>query len=48
MVFVRALAEAERQELRRLLRRGVGRVGERTRAILLPSRGYTVPQIAVT
>jgi hypothetical protein len=29
MVFLRALAEAERQELRQLLRREVGRVGER-------------------
>ena len=46
MVFVRTLADAERQELRRLARREVGRVSERMRAILLSGRGYTVPQIA--
>ena len=46
MVFVRALAEAERQELRRLARREVGRVSERMRAVLLSGRGYPVPQIA--
>ena len=46
MVFVRALAEAERQELRRLARREVGRVWERMRAVLLSGRGYPVPQIA--
>lgn len=46
MVFVRPLAEAERQELKRLARREVGRVSERMRAILLSSRGYSVPEIA--
>ena len=39
MVFVRALAEAERQELKRPARREVGRVSERMRAILLSGRG---------
>src|ERR671922_2132366 len=46
MIFVRPLQEQERQQLKRLLRREVGRVSERLRAILLSSRGYTVPQIA--
>lgn len=46
MVFVRPLAEQERQQLKRLARREVGRVSERMRMILLSSRGYTVPQIA--
>lgn len=46
MLFVRPLAEQERQELKRLARREVGRVSERIRMILLSSRGYTVPQIA--
>ncbi len=35
MVFVRALAEAERRELKRLARREVGRVSERMSAIPL-------------
>jgi transposase len=46
MVFVRALDARERQELKRLARREVGRVSERIRMVLLSSRGYTVPQIA--
>lgn len=46
MVFVRALQDKERDELKRLARREVGRVSERIRIILLSSRGYTVPQIA--
>ncbi len=46
MVFVRPLEEQERQQLKRLARREVGRVSERIRMILLSSRGYTVPQIA--
>jgi transposase len=46
MIFVRPLAEQERQQLKRLARREVGRVSERIRMILLSSRGYTVPQIA--
>ena len=47
MIFVRSLDEAERRDLKRLVRREVGRVSERIRMILLSSRGYTVPQIAV-
>jgi len=46
MVFVRPLEEQERQQLKRLARREVGRVSERIRMILLSSRGYTVSQIA--
>jgi transposase len=46
MVYVRPLAEAERQELKRLARREVGRVSERMRAVLLSGRGYSVPEIA--
>src|ERR671922_840015 len=46
MIFVRPLQEQERQQLKRLARREVGRVSERIRMILLSSRGYTVPQIA--
>ncbi len=46
MVYVRPLAEAERQELKKLARREVGRVSERMRAVLLSARGYSVPEIA--
>ena len=46
MVYVRPLAEAERQELRKLARCEVGRVSERMRAVLLSGRGYSVPEIA--
>ncbi len=46
MVFVRALSEAERVALRQGVRREVGRVSERMRAVLLSGRGYAVPQIA--
>jgi transposase len=46
MMFVRPLNDQERQELKRLARREVGRVSERIRIILLSNKGYTVPQIA--
>jgi len=46
MVFVRALSEAERAALQQGVRREVGRVSERMRAVLLSARGYAVPQIA--
>ena len=46
MMFIRPLNDHERQELKRLARREVGRVSERIRIILLSSKGYTVPQIA--
>ena len=46
MVFVRALDEAERAALKQGVRREVGRVSERMRAVLLSARGYAVPQIA--
>jgi transposase len=46
MVFVQPLQEQERQQLKRLARREVGRVSERICMILLSSRGHTVPQIA--
>jgi transposase len=46
MMYVRPLSDQERQELKRLARREVGRVSERIRIILLSSKGYSVPQIA--
>lgn len=46
MMFVRPFNEGERQELKRLARREVGRVSERIRMILLSSKGYSVQQIA--
>lgn len=46
MIYVRPLDERERQELKRLARREVGRVSERIRVILLSSKGYPVSQIA--
>ncbi|MDO8730951.1 MAG: IS630 family transposase [Actinomycetota bacterium] len=46
MIYVRPLDEREHRELKRLVRREVGRVSERIRMILLSSRGYSVPKIA--
>jgi transposase len=46
LIYVRRLSESERQELKRLARREVGRVSERIRMILLSDRHYRVPQIA--
>jgi transposase len=46
MVFVRMLSEEEHRALKRGVRREVGRVSERMRAVLLSARGYSVPQIA--
>ncbi len=46
MVFVRALSEEERRALKQGVRREVGRVSERMRAVLLSARGYSVTQIA--
>jgi transposase len=46
MSTLRPLSAAERQELKRLARREVGRVSERIRMVLLASRGYSVAQIA--
>jgi transposase len=46
MLFVRSLEATERQQLQRGARREVGRVAERMRALLLSSRGYSVPQVA--
>lgn len=46
MVFVRTLSEAEQRALKQGVRREVGRVSERMRAVLLSARGYGVPQIA--
>ncbi|MGI8547902.1 MAG: helix-turn-helix domain-containing protein [Gemmatimonadaceae bacterium] len=46
MTFVRALSEEERRALRRGVRREVGRVSERMRAVLLSGRRFTVPDIA--
>ena len=46
MVFVRTLSEAEQRALKQGVRREIGRVSERMRAVLLSARGYSVPQIA--
>lgn len=46
MMFARPLNDQERQELKLLARREVGRVSERIRMILLSSKGYSVQQIA--
>lgn len=46
MVCVGRLGDDERQRLKKLARREVGRVSERIRMVLLSSRGYTVQQIA--
>lgn len=46
MIFVRPLQETERRELKQVARREVGRVSERSRMILLSSRGYSIPEIA--
>jgi transposase len=40
------LDETERQRLKQMARRAVGRVSERIRMVLLSSRGYSVAQIA--
>lgn len=46
MVFVRMLRETEQRALKQGVRREVGRVSERMRAVLLSARGYRVPEIA--
>lgn len=46
MTFVRALSEEERRALRKGVRREVGRVSERMRAVLLSARRFSVPDIA--
>jgi transposase len=46
MVFVRTLSDAEQRALKQGVRREVGRVSERMRAMLLSARGYAVPEIA--
>ena len=46
MVSIGSLSEEQRQELRRLRRRAVGRVAERAQMVLLSARGYSVAQIA--
>jgi transposase len=46
MSGIGALDETERQRLKQLARRAVGRVSERVRMVLLSSRGYSVTQIA--
>ena len=47
MSGIDALDETERQRLKQLARRAVGRVSERVRMVLLSSRGYSVTQIDV-
>ena len=46
VVFVRTLSEAARRALHQDMRREVGRVNERMRAVMLSARGYPVPEIA--
>ena len=46
MVSIGALTEEQRQELRRLRRRAVGRIAERAQMVLLSARGYPVAEIA--
>lgn len=46
MMFAQPLNDQERQELKRLARREVGRVSERIRMVLLSSKGYSVQQIS--
>src|SRR6266516_6085390 len=46
MVSIGPLPDEQREVLRRLRRRAVGRVAERAQMVLLSARGYTVPQIA--
>jgi transposase len=46
MVSIGSLSEEQRQELRRLRRRAVGRVAERAQMVLLSARGYSVVEIA--
>ena len=46
MVSVGSLTEEQRQVLRRLRRRAVGRVAERAQMVLLSARGYPVADIA--
>jgi transposase len=46
MIRIESLSEEQRQELRRLRRRAVGRVAERAQMVVLSARGYPVPQIA--
>src|SRR5919199_1118884 len=45
MVSIGSLTEEQRQELRRLRRRAVGRVAERAQMVLLSARGYSVARI---
>ena len=46
MVSIGPLTDTQRQVLRRLRRRAVGRVAERAQMVLLSARGYTVADIA--
>jgi transposase len=46
MLYAKPPTEEEHAELRRLTRQAVGRVSQRSRAVLLSSQGATVPEIA--
>src|SRR5262245_54009906 len=46
MLYARPPTKEEYAELRRLTRQAVGRVSQRSRAILLSAQGSTVPEIA--
>lgn len=46
MIYVRALSDVERGELKRQARRQVGRISERIRMVLLSDRRYSVAHIA--
>jgi len=48
VIYVRQTTDEERQELRIMTRRAVGRVSQRARLILLSAERQTVPQLAKT
>lgn len=46
MIYVRALTEDERTELRRMTHQEVGRVSQRAQMVLLSTQRHTVPELA--
>ena len=47
MIYVRTPTDAELQELKRMTRQEIGRVGQRAQMILLSAQQRSVPEIAV-
>lgn len=47
MIYVRTPSDAELQELKRMTRQEIGRVGQRAQMILLSAQKHTVPEIAI-